>query len=100
LPLRLQFTATTQRQIREAARWWLKNRPAAQGLFRQELDRGLELITMRPGVGTQALDVPIRGVRRFHLLRIHYHLYYHLVDEDTVEILALWHVRRGNGPPL
>ena len=98
--LRLQITATAQRQIREATAWWHENRPAARGLLRQELDRGLKSITTQPGVGTRALDVPVKGVRRLHLLRIHYHLYYHLLDEETVEVLALWHVRRGKRPPI
>ena len=97
---RLKVVGTAQHQIREAAAWWRRNRPAARALFRQELDRGFELITTQPGVGARALDVPIRGVRRIHLLRIHYHLYYRVVNEDTVEVLALWHKSRGSGPPI
>jgi plasmid stabilization system protein ParE len=39
------------------------------------------------------------GVRRFHLSRIHYQLYYRL-DADVVEVLALWHDARGSAPEL
>lgn len=34
------------------------------------------------------------------LYRIHYFLYYRLVDDEAVEVLALWHARRGQGPPI
>jgi len=100
LPLRLLVTADAEQQIRKAANWWRENRPAARGLFRQELERGLDLVTTQPGIGVRALDVAIQGVRRLHLYRIHYFLYYRLLDDEAVEILALWHVRRGQGPPL
>lgn len=98
--LRLEVTSDAERQIREAAAWWHANRPAARGLFRQELTRGFELIITQPEIGTKALDAPVLGVRRIHLFRIHYHLYYRLPDEGTVEVLALWHVRRGSRPPF
>ena len=98
--LRLLVTADADQQIRKAAHWWRENRPAARGLFRQELERGFELVTTQPGIGVKALDVAIQGVRRLHLYRIHYFLYYRLVDNEAVEILALWHMRRGQGPPI
>ena len=97
--LRLLVVPNAERQVREATAWWRENRPAARGLFEEELARGYELITTQPCIGTRVFDVSIQGVRRFHLLRIHYHLYYR-VNEDTVEVLALWHVRRGKGPPV
>ena len=98
--LRLRVTREAERQIREAAAWWHANRPAARGLFRQELARGFDFITTQPGIGTKALDTPIRGVRRLHLFRIHYHLYYRVRNDDSVEVVALWHTSRGQGPPI
>jgi plasmid stabilization system protein ParE len=98
--LRLLVAANAERQIREAARWWYENRPAARTLLRQELTRGFELITTQPGVGTEALDVALPGLRRLHLFRVRYHLYYRVKEEDSVEVLALWHTSRGEGPPL
>ena len=97
--LRLLVTANAERQIREAADWWHKNR-LARGLFRQELSRGFELITTQPNIGVRALDASLHGVRRLHLSRIRYYLYYRVLDEDTVEVLALWHTSRGEGPPI
>ncbi|MFL6261178.1 MAG: type II toxin-antitoxin system RelE/ParE family toxin [Thermoanaerobaculia bacterium] len=100
--MRLQLLVVTnaERQIREAALWWHRNRRAAPGLFRQELTRGFELITTQPNIGPRALDVELPEVRRLHLLRIHYFLYYRVVGEEAVEVLALWHTSRGQGPFL
>lgn len=98
--LRLRVTKEAERQIREASAWWHANRPAARGLFRQELSRGFDFITTQPEIGTKALDISVRGVRRLHLIRIHYYLYYRVRDDDSVEVVALWHTSRGRGPIL
>lgn len=100
MSLRLLVTADADQQIREAANWWSENRSAARGLFRRELEQAFDLVTTQPGIGVRALDQPIQGVRRLHLYRIHYFLYYRLLDNETVEVLALWHRRRGQGPPI
>ncbi len=96
---RLLVVAEAEQQIREAADWWRANRPAARGMLRQELARGFDLITTHPEIGVQALDAPIAGVRRLHLLRTRYYLYYRL-RAGAVEVLALWHTSRGTTPPL
>jgi plasmid stabilization system protein ParE len=46
-----------------------------------------------------ATNVKTRGVRRLHLERIHYFLYYRLRG-TAVQILALRHTSRGSGPGL
>jgi plasmid stabilization system protein ParE len=99
LRLRLLVTEEAERQIRAAAAWWRENRRAAPGLFRQELTRGFELITSQPNLGPRALDADLQEVRRVHLYRIGYYLYYRNRDE-AVEVLALWHTSRGEKPPL
>jgi len=100
LRLRLRVTREAERQIREASAWWHANRPAARGLFRQELTRGFDFITTQPEIGTKALDTPLLGVRRLHLIRIHYYLYYRIRNDDTAEVVALWHTSRGQGPSV
>jgi plasmid stabilization system protein ParE len=100
LRLALRVVTDAEQQIREASDWWHENRPAARGLFRRELRRGFDLITTHPGIGVKAFDLPVRGVRRLHLYRIHYFLYYRVLGEEAVEVLALWHTSRGQGPPL
>lgn len=98
--LRLLVVPEAERQIRRAAAWWRENRPSARDLLRQELARGFELVTTQPEIGVPALDADLPGVRRIHLFRIRYHLYYRVRDEEAVEVLALWHMSRGEGPPL
>lgn len=99
LRLRLLVVPTAQRHIRAAIQWWRKNRPASPDLLSVELEQAFDLLTAQPYIGPPAPNVKTPGVRRFHLSRIHYHLYYR-PQEDVVEILALWHVRRGSGPDL
>ncbi|HEV7504024.1 MAG TPA: type II toxin-antitoxin system RelE/ParE family toxin [Thermoanaerobaculia bacterium] len=96
--LRLRVVAHAERQIREAALWWRENRQSAPGMFQQELTRGFELITTQPYVGPRAPDADLPDVRRLHLSRIHYHLYYRVEGRDVIEVLALWHTSRGQGP--
>lgn len=97
--LRLRVVPTAERHIRIAAQWWHKHRQAASDLFGEEIEKAFDLLTRQPGVGPLAPNMSAPGVRRFHLARIHYHLYYRVTD-DEVEILALWHVARGSTPKL
>lgn len=61
----------------------------------------LALIRLNPRIGARATNAKLAGVRRVHLSRIRYHLYYRVRSEPVcIEVLALWHVRRGTGPGL
>ena len=73
------------------------NRPAAPDAIEEELERVFGLLSQEPGVGSIARNVKLHGVRRVHLSRIRYHLYYR-ADAESVEIIALWHASRGSGP--
>jgi len=99
LPIRVVRSAADQ--IAEATAWWDVNRPKAPGVFREEIERALELVCAQPRIGAKAGNVKLAGVRRIHLSRIHYHLYYRGRESpEVVEILALWHTSRGSGPGL
>jgi len=99
LPIRVVRTAATQ--IVAASAWWEANRPKAPGAFREEIERALELISTQPQLGARATNLRLTGVRRVHLSRIHYYLYYRVKESpNVVEILALWHTSRGSGPDL
>ena len=99
LPIRVVRSAANQ--ITEAAAWWDANRPKAPGVFRQEIERVLELVSVQPRIGTRASNIKLAGVRRIHLSRIRYYLYYRVKESPKiVEILALWHTSRGSGPEL
>ena len=81
--------------------WWSAHRPSAPKALVRDLRQALRAIAEQPNVGRRVKGVQFENVRRVHLTRIRYYLYYRLnVDDDTVEILALWHSSRGSDPPL
>ena len=61
----------------------------------------MELIAQLPSVGETVPHSQLMDVRRLLLGRVRYHLYYqHVLESDTVDVLALWHSGRGSAPPL
>ncbi len=100
-PLHIEVSELADRQIREADIWWRRNRLKAPNAIREELERVSALIAFQPLVGARALNVTLPGVRRIHIERIHYHVYYRVVGSpEYIEIVAFWGARRGSGPPI
>jgi len=97
--LPIKVTAAADSQIQKAADWWLANREKAPRAFKEELQRGFALISQRPDAGAKATNVRLKDVRRIHLSRIRYFVYYR-VQGRQVEVLALWHSSRLKGPAL
>jgi plasmid stabilization system protein ParE len=87
-----------ERQINAAGNWWRRNRHKAPDLFDEELSRAFALIAENPGVGKPVAGRP--GKRQIEILRIRYTLYYSIIDEETIGVLALWRTSRGNKPRL
>jgi plasmid stabilization system protein ParE len=100
--LRIEVSELADRQILEADLWWRQNREKAPNALRDELERVGALIAFQPHLGARATNVKLSGVRRFHIERIHYDLYYRAVGSppESVEIVAFWGSRRGSGPPI
>jgi plasmid stabilization system protein ParE len=97
LPVRV--TPEAEAQIRQIDDWWRAHRPAAGGLFLDELAHCLTTIGHAPRVGRSYLLSPIAGTRRFLLKRTRYHVYY-CASAEEIRVLAIWHAQRGVGPPL
>lgn len=97
--MKVRVTKRARAQIDRAALWWEQNRPLAPGALDEELAEAFSLLSAEPGLGAPALNARTEGVRRVHLARVHYHLYYR-VRRSQVEVLALWHTSRGVGPSL
>jgi len=77
-PYRVLIVSSAAQAILEAAEWWVTNRPKAPDALAVELERALQLLVSQP-----------------------YHLYYRVIAEPpTVEVLALWHTKRGTSPDL
>ena len=93
-------TPEADAQIRAIDTWWRTNRPAAQDLFAEELANCLVLLEQAPAIGKPYRRYPsVPGLRRVLLRATRYHLYY-VPRKDIVAVLAVWHSRRGQLPPL
>ncbi len=94
-------TASAATAIGEAAEWWSRNRTAAPTALTDEIERAFALIAAHPAVGARALNTTLTDVRRVHLARVRYYLYYRVSPTgDRIEVLAFWHTSRGSTPEL
>ena len=92
--MRIRVTKRADAHIEQAATWWEQNRPLAPGALDEELAEAFALLLSQPAIGAPALNARTKGVRRVHLARVHYHLYYR-VHGEQIDVLALWHTSRG-----
>jgi plasmid stabilization system protein ParE len=70
--------------------WWRVNRPKAPNAIREELERASLLISVQPEIGARARNISLAGVRRLHLARVRYYVYYRVVgDPERIEILRV-----------
>jgi plasmid stabilization system protein ParE len=100
-PLHVEVSDLAREQIRAVEEWWRVNRPKAPNAIREELERASQLISVQPEIGARARNISLAGVRRLHLTRVRYYLYYRVAaDPERIEVLAFWHESRGSGPPL
>ncbi len=100
-PQSIKVTPRARREIRQASSWWAQHRTKAPHAFREDVQRAFDTLARQPLAGSPATNEKLAGVRRLHLRRIRYYLYYRVKDDpQRVEVLALWHASRGTGPGL
>ena len=99
MALQLHVSRRAAREIERIVQWWAINRPAAPGAVRKELQNVLDLLLMQPDIGTPVEEASSPGVRRFHVERIRYWLYYR-VRQNRLEVVSVWHSSRGSGPAV
>jgi plasmid stabilization system protein ParE len=100
-PFPIDVSAFAAAQVHAAETWWQANRPKAPGAIRAELERASSLLALQPEIGARATNIAVPGVRRLHLGRIRYDIYYRVVEAPRrLEILAFWHASRGSPPPI
>ncbi|WP_184297324.1 type II toxin-antitoxin system RelE/ParE family toxin [Paucibacter oligotrophus] len=99
MALQLRITFRAAAQIERANRWWLANRLAAPDAFVDDLRVAFHLLLRQPGIGTKVANARIEGVRRLHLGRVRYYVFYRVKDGELV-VLSVWHSSRGSAPAL
>lgn len=99
MSLLVRTTPEADAQSSQIDKWWRNNRPAAPDLFLSELAAAFDMIGHSPNIGRLYRLSPVPGTRRVLLAKCRYHVYY-VPRVDDVRVLAVWHARRGVGPPL
>jgi plasmid stabilization system protein ParE len=90
------FLPRAKREIDDADEWWRANRASPDAVL-DAIDRFVTLVLAQPHLGTAFAGARLRGGRRLLLGDVGYWVYYRVVGA-RVEVLSLWHVRRGRGP--
>jgi plasmid stabilization system protein ParE len=85
---RIRFSDPAWAQHERAARWWRRHRDKNPDAFDDDTREALRHIRANPHSG-----IPIRRRER-----IGYFIYYKILDNGIIEILALWHAARGSRP--
>lgn len=98
MALKLRITLRAAAQIEKADHWWSENRLSAPDALREDIKAAFGLLVQQPGVGAKVANAKAAGVRRLHLGRIRYFVYYRIKDGELV-VLSFWHSSRG-GPAL
>jgi plasmid stabilization system protein ParE len=99
LNLPVRTTPEADAHIRDIDDWWRTNRCAALDLFLDELAGSFDMIRAAPQIGRLYRRSPVPGTHRLLLTLSRYHVYYVPRPADIM-VLAVWHARRGVGPPL
>ena len=97
--MKVRVTKRAQAQIDRAAAWWDDNRPLAPEAFEEDLSEAFSLLSVEPGIGVPVTNARTPDVKRLHLARIHYFVYYRVRGEE-VQVLRIWHTSRGTDPKL
>jgi plasmid stabilization system protein ParE len=97
--LELHVSRRAGAEIERIVKWWAENRPAAPGAVRKDLKAALELLLEQPDLGSKVEQASSAGIRRFHLDRVHYWVYYR-VRANRLEVVSVWHSSRSAGPAV
>ncbi len=91
MPLELFVSRRAAREVERIVQWWAVNRPATPGAVRQDLQAALNLLNLllvQPDIGVRVNEASSADVRRLHLDRIRYWVYYR-VRRNRFEVLSV-----------
>jgi len=72
LTYRFRVAPGAEAQIRDAANWWIENRPKAPEAFAEDLERAFEIISSLSGTGEPVSHSRLKGLRRLLMGRVRY----------------------------
>lgn len=98
-PLTIVFVRRASLEVETIDTWWRTNRTSAPELFVNELEQVLQAVALLPDLGAPAKSKRLEGVRRILLAKTRHYIYYRRTV-DAIQILAVWHTSRGQGPGL
>jgi len=87
------FSPRARRQFAKEWTWWRRNRDKAPEAFDEEVTSTLEKLAGSPFDTGFAVRARRPGLRRVSMERIRYYLYYR-VNDDEIEVVAIWHASR------
>lgn len=87
-------------EIERALEWWRANRDKAPDALESDLEQAIDDLETRGAmIGTPVRHARLSNVRRLHLRRARFFLYFRLsADHETIAVLSLWHASRGTTP--
>jgi plasmid stabilization system protein ParE len=103
VPIKFGYTVDAQRMVDEAdERWISEHGYDGDNPLLSDIEHARDLLLDNPELGIAVQhDGRLRGVVRRLLLGSGWHLYYRFrVEQQQIEILAVWFAARGGGPPL
>jgi hypothetical protein len=99
--VKIEISKRARRHIERRQAWWREHRPAALGLFLDELAAAERLLRVTPELGLIYVERNTRTVRRLLLPKTGTHVYYSLdANQDILTVLAVWGAQRGRTPRL
>ena len=99
MALELHVSRRAAAEIERIVKWWSENRPAAPGAVRTDLRVAFDVLLQQPDLGSKVEEASSPDVRRFHVDRIRYWIYYR-VRGNRFEVVSVWHSSRGRGPAV
>lgn len=97
MALELRVSRRAAADIERIVNWWAENRPSAPGAVRKDLKAALAVLLEQPDIGSKVTQASSPDVRRFHVDRIRYWVYYR-VRGKRLEVVSVWHSSRGGDP--
>ncbi|MFO0725872.1 MAG: type II toxin-antitoxin system RelE/ParE family toxin [Myxococcota bacterium] len=98
---KIHIVNSTLADYEHARAWWAAHRPKAPLAIEEDFDEAMQRLEEHGDKIGAPIGPLRRGYRRLLLPRVRYYVYFrHLDKAGVIEVLALWHVSRGEPPQI